>query len=93
MAQRRASSFWQDNGKIAHMLLSGYVKDRFLRDIGTMVKRAFPSTRMRRLRQADWSRRLVAENMLSVNDLIWPIFIIEGENNKEPVASLSLIHI
>ena len=43
---------------------------------------------MRRLRQADWSRRLVAENMLSVNDLIWPIFIIEGENNKEPVASM-----
>ena len=53
-----------------------------------MTKRAFPATRMRRLRQADWSRRLVTENMLSVNDLIWPIFIIEGDNVSEPIASM-----
>ena len=53
-----------------------------------MTNRAFPATRMRRLRQADWSRRLVTENMLSVNDLIWPIFIIEGDNVTEPVASM-----
>ena len=53
-----------------------------------MTKRAFPATRMRRLRQADWSRRLVTENMLSVNDLIWPIFIIEGDNISEPIASM-----
>ena len=54
-----------------------------------MTNRAFPATRMRRLRQADWSRRLVTENLLSVNDLIWPIFIIEGDNVTEPVASMS----
>ena len=53
-----------------------------------MTKRAFPATRMRRLRQSDWSRRLVTENMLSVNDLIWPIFIIEGDNVSEPIASM-----
>ena len=53
-----------------------------------MTKRAFPATRMRRLRQADWSRRLVTENMLSVNDLIWPIFIVEGDNISEPIASM-----
>jgi porphobilinogen synthase len=53
-----------------------------------MTNRAFPATRMRRLRQADWSRRLVTENMLSANDLIWPIFIIEGDNITEPVASM-----
>ena len=53
-----------------------------------MPKRTFPATRLRRLRRSDWSHRLVAENTLSVNDLIWPIFIIEGENNKEPVASM-----
>jgi porphobilinogen synthase len=53
-----------------------------------MTKRQFPATRMRRLRQADWSRRLVKENTLSVNDLIWPIFIIEGDNTTEPVASM-----
>jgi len=53
-----------------------------------MMKRSFPATRLRRLRQADWSRRLVSENMLSVSDLIWPIFIIEGQNVTEPVASM-----
>ena len=56
--------------------------------INNMMRRLFPATRMRRLRQTNWSRRLVTENMLSVNDLIWPIFIIEGENQTEPVASM-----
>lgn len=36
----------------------------------------------------DWSRRLVAENVLSVNDLIWPIFIQAGENERDPVSSM-----
>jgi porphobilinogen synthase len=40
----------------------------------------FPTTRMRRNRQTDWSRRLVGENTLTVNDLIWPIFVQDGEN-------------
>ena len=53
-----------------------------------MMKRQFPATRLRRPRQADWSRRLVAENGLSVNDLIWPLFVIEGDNEKEAVASM-----
>ncbi len=44
--------------------------------------------RPRRNRKSDWARRLVAENALSVNDLIWPIFIIEGENKREKVASM-----
>lgn len=48
----------------------------------------FPRTRMRRNRQSDWSRRLVRETMLGVDDLIWPIFLIEGENTAEPVQSL-----
>lgn len=39
---------------------------------------SFPRTRLRRNRKADWSRRLVAENQLRVNDLIWPLFIQEG---------------
>ncbi len=50
--------------------------------------RKFPATRMRRLRQTDWSRRLVAETSLSVNDLIWPIFIIEGDNQTEAISSM-----
>ena len=53
-----------------------------------MNQRRFPATRMRRLRQADWSRRLVSETSLSPADLIWPVFVIEGENEKEAVASM-----
>ena len=49
---------------------------------------AFPGTRMRRNRRHNWSRRLVSENQLSVNDLIWPVFIIDGENKSEDVASM-----
>ena len=44
--------------------------------------------RPRRNRKADWSRRLVRENVLTVNDLIWPIFVVEGENVATPVASM-----
>jgi porphobilinogen synthase len=48
----------------------------------------YPATRMRRNRRDDWTRRLVAENVLTVNDLIWPVFIIEGRNLTTPVASM-----
>ena len=44
--------------------------------------------RPRRNRKAEWSRRLVRENVLTTNDLIWPLFLIEGEKRREPVASL-----
>ena len=46
------------------------------------------SRRLRRMRKADWSRRLVQENQLSVNDLIWPIFVIDGKNTREPIAAM-----
>ena len=48
----------------------------------------FPSLRMRRLRRHDWSRRLVAESRLSASDLIWPVFVVEGENQRIPIASM-----
>lgn len=44
--------------------------------------------RMRRNRRFDWSRRLVAESAVSVNDLIWPIFVIDGENDRETIDSM-----
>ena len=44
--------------------------------------------RPRRNRKAEWSRRLVRENTLTVDDLIWPMFVIEGEGKREPVASM-----
>lgn len=44
--------------------------------------------RPRRNRKAEWSRRLVREHTLTVDDLIWPMFVIEGEGKREPVASM-----
>jgi porphobilinogen synthase len=49
---------------------------------------SFPTTRLRRNRQEDWSRRLVAEHKLSVDDLIWPVFVQEGTNARTPVSSM-----
>ncbi|MGI9505354.1 MAG: porphobilinogen synthase, partial [Geminicoccaceae bacterium] len=49
---------------------------------------AFPRTRMRRNRQDLWSRRMVAENRLDAADLIWPVFVLDGENGREAVASM-----
>ena len=49
---------------------------------------AYPATRLRRLRRHDWTRRLVAENTISPADLIWPIFLIDGNRKREPVASM-----
>lgn len=48
----------------------------------------FPATRLRRNRKADWSRRLVSENTLSVNDLIWPLFLVEGKGKREAIPSM-----
>ncbi|RIA56779.1 porphobilinogen synthase [Dichotomicrobium thermohalophilum] len=53
-----------------------------------MPASGFPATRMRRNRQADWSRRLVRENVLTAADLIWPLFVIDGENQVDPVPSM-----
>ncbi|MFT4873894.1 porphobilinogen synthase [Congregibacter sp.] len=49
---------------------------------------AFPGTRMRRLRASNFARRLVRENALSPNDLIYPVFVVEGENQREAVPSM-----
>ena len=48
----------------------------------------FPRTRMRRMRYNDFSRRLMRENHLSVDDLIYPMFVTEGINQREPVVSM-----
>ena len=48
----------------------------------------FPSTRLRRLRMKDFSRRMISENNLSVNDLIWPIFVCEGNNIADKIKSM-----
>ena len=49
---------------------------------------SYPNVRLRRNRKTEWSRRLVSENNLSTNDLIWPIFIREGKRIKEPIKTM-----
>ena len=56
--------------------------------MATIPQPRFPTTRMRRLRRHDWARRLVAETTLSSADLIWPLFVIDGEKRREPIASM-----
>jgi porphobilinogen synthase len=48
----------------------------------------FPNTRMRRMRYNDFSRRLMRENRLSADDLIYPMFVTEGTNQREPISSM-----
>ena len=49
---------------------------------------SYPKVRLRRNRKTDWTRRLIRESNLSSDDLIWPIFIKEGRNIKEPIKSM-----
>ena len=48
----------------------------------------YPKTRLRRVRNSDWIRRLVSENSLSVDDLILPIFVRDGLNKKEKIIAM-----
>jgi porphobilinogen synthase len=52
------------------------------------MSRNYPTTRMRRMRRHDFSRRLMREHQLSTNDLIYPVFVIEGEGQTEAVPSM-----
>ncbi|MDH8404672.1 porphobilinogen synthase, partial [Klebsiella pneumoniae] len=53
-----------------------------------IIPGSFPARRLRRSRTHSFSRRLVAENQLTVNDLILPVFIIEGQNLRQEVPSM-----
>ena len=52
----------------------------------------YPNLRLRRNRKTDWSRRLIRENTLSVNDLILPIFLVEGKNKKQSIKSMPEVY-
>jgi porphobilinogen synthase len=52
------------------------------------IPTAFPATRMRRLRRDDFTRRLVREHQLTVDDLIYPVFVLDGQKRREAVASM-----
>jgi porphobilinogen synthase len=49
---------------------------------------AFPELRMRRVRQHEWTRKLIAEHTLTPANLIWPLFVTDGENCRQPVATM-----
>src|ERR1043165_4717040 len=53
-----------------------------------MPEAAFPALRLRRTRSAPWSRAMVAETVLPPSDLIWPLFIAEGQGVEEPIPTL-----
>ena len=53
-----------------------------------MINISHPSKRMRRLRSQPWIRDLIQENNISINDLIWPVFVIEGKNKRESIDSM-----
>jgi porphobilinogen synthase len=55
---------------------------------GPDIDRITGRRRLRRPRRTDWSRRLVRESVLTVDDLIWPVFLIDGEGRREAVASM-----
>jgi porphobilinogen synthase len=59
---------------------------------GTMIKLAqsggYPGVRMRRPRQAAWSRALVAETSLTASNLIWPMFVVDGKKTRQPIPSM-----
>ena len=57
-----------------------------------MITGKYPNLRLRRTRKYTWSRKLIQENNLSSNDFIYPIFLIEGKNNKQPIKSMPGIY-
>ena len=58
------------------------------RDAGTAAPSLNLTTRMRRNRKSEWARRLVRENVLTTDDLIWPLFVVDGVNKRAPIASM-----
>jgi porphobilinogen synthase len=52
----------------------------------------FPAHRPRRMRRDDWSRRLMQENRLTIDDLIYPVFLLEGNKQSQPIVSMPGIH-
>ncbi|CAN5373345.1 porphobilinogen synthase [soil metagenome] len=64
------------------------MRDSPLRDTAAATPSLDLTTRMRRNRKSEWARRLVRENVLTTDDLIWPLFIVDGNNLRAPIASM-----
>jgi porphobilinogen synthase len=71
------------------LLLNGYLTQRLKKmKSQTNSLLSFPAHRPRRMRRDDWSRRLMQENHLSTSDLIYPVFLLEGSNQSQAIASM-----
>lgn len=64
------------------------MRDGPRRDAATSAPALDLVTRMRRNRKSEWARRLVRENVLTTDDLIWPLFVVDGDNKRVPIASM-----
>lgn len=76
---------------LPHATISGRIDDLNEKTMTERTKRptgAYPQVRMRRMRRDDFSRRLMCEHRLSADDLIQPIFVMEGDDSSEPVPSM-----
>jgi porphobilinogen synthase len=71
-----------------HDLMNAFDKNTAIPAAQAAQPGAFPAVRMRRNRVDAFTRRLVAENRLSIDDLIWPIFVIDGTGTETPVSSM-----
>jgi porphobilinogen synthase len=77
-----------DNGSPKAISTNTLVIPEIMADASYRPLGSYPQTRLRRLRREDWSRRLVQENRLTVDDLIWPLFVCEGKSRREAISSL-----
>ena len=57
-----------------------------------LVKRKFPKTRLRRTRMKSFSRKMVSENNLTANDVIWPVFLTEEDKSKTEIKALPSVY-
>src|SRR5580698_10590913 len=64
------------------------VRTGVIRKMTGIARHSFPQMRMRRMRRDEFSRRLMRETRLSVDSLIYPVFVVEGRNQRQPVDSM-----
>lgn len=64
------------------------MRDTPLREVTTPAPSLDLTTRLRRNRKSEWARRMVRENVLTTDDLIWPLFVMDGDNKRANVAAM-----
>src|SRR5579872_6856508 len=88
------SSFWHPVIQKGHQMAIKFGRPIELRDTPRRDAPALSASRLdltvrpRRNRKAEWARRLVRENILTTDDLIWPLFVSEGQNKRDAIASM-----